>query len=166
LGKRSFQSHSSLLACRRFKAACLAIVLITLGACARKDDSENAWLEYIRLANDKVKVGDYLAAEDLYLKAKEQCQNNFGDNDARTGTCLGYLAELYLGEQEYVKAAVTYKSLIAIERRCAPNSAELERDVKEYEFVQEKLKEYGLQENKKPNGKTEKRVSKAGQVRH
>jgi hypothetical protein len=155
------QINPSVHLCCQIKAVCLTIVLIMLGGCAQYDASDKAWLEDIRLANERVKAGDYLAAEDLYLKAKEECQNNFGDNDARTGTCLGYLAELYLGEQEYVKAAVTYRSLIAIERRCAPNSAELERDVKEYEFVQEKLKEYGLQESQKQPGKTEKHEAKA-----
>lgn len=160
MGIRKSQTNSSLLGCRWFKAACLTIALVTLGACAKKDANEEVWLEYIRLANDRAKAGDYLAAEDLYLKAKEHCATNFGDSDARTGTCLGYLAELYLGEQEYVKAAVTYKSLIAIERRYAPNSAELERDIKEYEFVQEKLKEYGLQESQKKMGNPEKQVLK------
>ena len=159
MGTRTSQTNPSVHLCRQI---CLAIVLVALTACAKQDASENEWLEDVRLANERVKAGDYLAAEDLYLKAKEKCQNNFGDNDARTGTCLGYLAELYLGEQEYVKAAVTYKNLIAIERRCAPNSAELERDVKEYEFVQEKLKEYGLQESQDQARKTDKHVSKPG----
>jgi tetratricopeptide (TPR) repeat protein len=120
---------------------CLASVLITLGACG-KNSSDDVWLKYVGQA--KAKAGNYLAAEALYIKAKDRCETIFGKNDARTGTCLGYLAELYRGEQEYVKAAIVYRRLIEIEERCAPNSAELEEDLKEYQDVLAKLKEYGL----------------------
>jgi tetratricopeptide (TPR) repeat protein len=123
----------------------LAVIAAVIISCF-KNSGQDTWLEDIRLANDKLKAGNYLAAEELYSKARKQCEDRFGANDARTGTCLGYLAELYRGEQEYVKAAATYKTLIAIEQRCAPNSAELERDINEYQSVLAKVKEYGLED--------------------
>jgi Tetratricopeptide repeat len=141
------------------QAVLLVVVALTLGTCMRRSD-QDAWLESIRVANDKVKTGNYLEAEDLYLKAKEQCEANFGKQDARTGTCLGYLSELYLGEQEYVKAAITYRSLIEIEKQCAPNSAELERDIREYQFVLAKLKEYGLEETLEQSRANENKILK------
>jgi hypothetical protein len=153
------KANHALKHCPYAKVLLFTFITVLLGACMRRSD-QDGWLENIRLANDKVKVGDYLTAEDLYLKAKEQCEANFGKNDARTGTCLGYLAELYLGEQEYVKAAITYRSLIEIEQQCAPSSAELERDIKEYQFVLSKLRQYGLEETLERSRTEAEKISK------
>ena len=116
-----------------------------LFGCGEDRSKQNAWLESVQIANEKLKARDYLAAEEFYLKAKEQCESNFGKTDARTGTCLGYLAELYRAEQEYAKAAVTYKALIVIQQQCAPHSTELEQTIKAYKQVLSKVKEYGLE---------------------
>lgn len=131
---------------RRLRCLVASCLLVSaLVGCGPDKAKQNAWLDSIQIANEKLKARDYLAAEEFYLKAKDQCETNFGKTDARTATCLGYLAELYRAEQEYAKAAVTYKNLIKIQQHCAPNSAELERTIKVYKQVLTKVKEYGLE---------------------
>jgi len=119
------------------------VLVLTISACHHV--SQDDWLDFIKLANNQFKAKHYLAAEKLYVKAKTLCEMRFGHDDARTATCLAYLAELYRCEQEYVQAALTYERLIAIEEQCNPNSVDLERFKKEYKQVLAKVKDYGLE---------------------
>lgn len=109
----------------------------------------------VTAGNDAMKAGDYATAEKNFTSAEKQCAKEFGKEDARRATCLGYLAEMYRAQQEYRKAALVYKELIEINEKTAPKSQELANFRAQYAEIQHKIKEYGLDKENHAPGSTD-----------
>jgi tetratricopeptide (TPR) repeat protein len=126
----------------------ICFTLCGAGACQPLDmnggGSPKKWTEFIDLANTAKKAGDYAGAEDAYTKAEKLCAKQFGKDDGRRATCLGYLAEMYRDQQEYRKAALVYKELIEIHEKIDPKSMDLVNFRAQYAEIQRKIKDYGL----------------------
>jgi|688.fasta_scaffold270027_2 tetratricopeptide (TPR) repeat protein len=118
--------------------------------------------QFLAKGNTAKAAGDYAGAEDAYTKAEKLCAKEYGKDDARRATCLGYLAMMYKDQQEYRKAALVYKELIEIHEKIDPKSQELAQFKSQYSEIQHKIKEYGL--DKDPNAPvTTKPATKAGE---
>jgi hypothetical protein len=127
---------------RQSLLATLAILVCSLSSCGTTE--KRSWSTCIEEANQRIKAKQAVRAEALYLEAEDLCEKSYGKEDVRTGTCLAYLAELYRGEQEYIKAARIYRRLIAVEEKIHGSSADLERWRDEYAHIRQKMRKYGI----------------------
>ncbi len=84
--------------------------------------------------------------EELYNQSLEIADKKFGPESPQTAISLGYLAAMYKNRQDWRLAGKTYKRLIEIKDKIDPDSMETKQFKSDYEVVQEKLKEYGLDE--------------------
>ncbi|MBS1953084.1 MAG: tetratricopeptide repeat protein [Cyanobacteria bacterium SZAS-4] len=149
-GKQNVQRHSQVWF---FLFLTICFTLCGAGACQPLDmnggGDAKKWDKMLEAGNTSMKAGDYAAAEDSFVKAEKLCAKEFGKDDARRATCLGYLAEMYRAQQEYRKAALVYKELIEIHEKIDPKSSELANFRSQYAEIQRKIKDYGL--DKDPN---------------
>lgn len=131
----------------------ICFTLCGAGACQPLDMGGGGELkrfdQYLAKGNTAKAAGDYAGAEEAYTKAEKLCAKEYGKDDARRATCLGYLAMMYKDQQEYRKAALVYKELIEIHEKIDPKSSELATFKSQYSEIQRKIKEYGL--DKDPN---------------
>ena len=114
-------------------------------ACLGIGDPPKTWTGMITKGNEALKGGDNATAETDFKEAEQMCEKQFGKYDGRRATCLAYLAEMYRDEQEYRKAALAYKELIAVKEKADPNGQDLATFREQYSEIQGKLKEYGIQ---------------------
>ena len=160
-GKQNVHQHSQVWF---FLFLTICFTLCGAGACQPLDmnggGGSKKWTEFIEAANASKKAGDYAAAEDAYEKAEKLCAKQFGKDDARRATCLGYLAEMYRDQQEYRKAALVYKQLIEVHEKIDPKSPDLANFRAQYAEIQRKIKDYGLDAD--PNA-PKKPAAKAGE---
>ncbi|MEZ4536835.1 MAG: tetratricopeptide repeat protein [Cyanobacteriota/Melainabacteria group bacterium] len=77
-------------------------------------DSKKTWEDLVAEGQAALSAGKIPAAEAAFSEAVEKCSEKFGEDDARTGTCVGYLAELYRNQQEWLKAGKAYKRWMSI----------------------------------------------------
>lgn len=106
-----------------------------------------------KILKDKGKVDD---AEAMYKEAAEKCAKAYGENDGRTATCVGYLAELYFDKQDWRVAYETYKRWIKILQEIDPTGDTLKHAKDNYKKIKEKLKQYGLADEIKREQKEKK----------
>lgn len=95
-------------------------------------------------------------AEAMYKEAAEKCVKAYGENDGRTATCVGYLAELYFEKQDWRVAYETYKRWIKILQEIEPAGDTLKHAKDNYKKIKEKLKQYGLADEIKREQKEKK----------
>ncbi|CAN5577841.1 hypothetical protein BH10CYA1_BH10CYA1_22260 [soil metagenome] len=150
-GKQYVHQHSQVWF---FLFLTICFTLCGAGACQPLDmngggGGPKKWDQFLEAGNVSMKAGDYVAAEASFEKAEKLCAKEFGKDDARRATCLGYLAEMYRAQQEYRKAALVYKELIEIHEKINPKSTELANFRAQYTEIQRKIKDYGL--DKDPN---------------
>ncbi len=154
-GKQNVHQHSQVWF---FLFLTICFTLCGAGACQPLDmaggGSPKKWDQFLEAGNVSMKAGDYPAAEANFEKAEKLCAKEFGKDDARRATCLGYLAEMYRAQQEYRKAALVYKELIEIHEKIDPKSSELANFRAQYAEIQRKIKDYGL--DKDPNAPAKK----------
>lgn len=165
-GKQNVHQHSQVWF---FLFLTICFTLCGAGACQPLDmnggGSPKKWDQFLEAGNTSMKAGDYAAAEESFEKAEKLCAKEFGKDDARRATCLGYLAEMYRAQQEYRKAALVYKELIEIHEKINPKSNELANFRAQYAEIQRKIKDYGLDKDPnapatKPSAKPEKETGK------
>jgi tetratricopeptide (TPR) repeat protein len=134
--------------CSLFAFLTICFTLCGAGACQPLDmngsSNPKKWSDLVNAGNNAIKAGDYAAAETAFDSAQKACAKEFGKDDPRRATCLGYLAEMYRNEQEYRKAALIYKELIEIDEKTNPKSADLVTFRAQYAEIQQKIKEYNL----------------------
>ncbi len=117
----------------------------------KNDKSWEVLLEEGRTARNK---GNMAAAEAAFQQAADKCAEKFGENDGRTGTCVGYLAELYRNQQEWLKARKAYRRWLSIMDKNDPTGEPIKVISKGYKEIRRKIKKYGLdvEENKPEDG--------------
>jgi len=144
-GKQNVHQHSQVWF---FLFLTICFTLCGAGACQPLDlnggGTPKKWDQFLEAGNTAKKSGDYAGAEDSYVKAEKLCAKEFGKDDGRRATCLGYLAQMYREQQEYRKAALVYKQLIDIHEKLDPKSQELKNFRDQYAEIQRKIKDYGL----------------------
>lgn len=89
-------------------------------------------------------AGNTPEAEKLYNEAIEVCKKKYGENDARTGTCVGYLAELYMAKQDWKLAYTNYKRWQTIMQEVDPGGEQIKNIQADLKKIKEKLIQYGL----------------------
>ncbi|MDZ4832220.1 MAG: tetratricopeptide repeat protein [Candidatus Melainabacteria bacterium] len=89
-------------------------------------------------------AGNTAEAEKLYNQAIEICTKKFGENAAQTGTCVGYLAELYMAKQDWKLAYTNYKRWQAIMQEVDPGGEQLKIIQQDLRKIKEKLIQYNL----------------------
>lgn len=114
------------------------------------------WESLVANAKISKEKGKIDLAEAQYKEAAEKCVKNYGENDGRTATCIGYLAELYFDKQDWRVAYETYKRWIKILQEIEPNGETLKHAKDNYKKIKEKLKQYGLADEIKREQKEKK----------
>jgi hypothetical protein len=89
-------------------------------------------------------AGNIADAEKLYNEAIEICVKKYGENAAQTGTCVGYLAELYMAKQDWKLAYTNYKRWQAIMQEVDPGGEQLKIIQQNLKKVKEKMIQYNL----------------------
>lgn len=89
-------------------------------------------------------AGNTAEAEKLYNQAIDICKKKFGENAAQTGTCVGYLAELYMAKQDWRLAYTNYKRWQAIMQEVDPGGEQLKIIQQDLRKIKEKLIQYNL----------------------
>lgn len=151
----------------------MAIVLATSLMCSGCKDiapftgfgkgGEAKWEDLVKEATDTlakpIKPDKYVATaqycEGLYNKALEIAEKKYGPESPQVAICLGYLAAMYKARQDWRLAGQTYKRLVEIKDKIDPDSSETKQFKSDYSLVQDKLKEYGLDDeslSKKSDG--------------
>jgi tetratricopeptide (TPR) repeat protein len=158
-GKQNVHQHSQVWF---FLFLTICFTLCGAGACQPLDmnggGGKKNWTALVEAGNTAVKAGDYATAEESYISAEKACAKEFGKDDGRRATCLGYLAQMYRNQQEYRKAALVYKELIEVHEKIDPKSADLVAYKAQYAEIQKKIKDYGLDAD--PNAPKKKPVAK------
>lgn len=114
----------------------------------KNDKSWEVLLEEGRTAKSK---GNMAAAEAAFQQAADKCAEKFGEDDGRTGTCVGYLAELYRNQQEWLKARKAYRRWLTIMDKNDPTGEQMKVIRKGYKEIKRKIRKYGLDvDEKKP----------------
>ena len=81
-----------------------------------------AWDNAITEAASAYGAQQYGVAEIRFIEAKKAAES-FGPTDARLGTTLNYLAELYVREARYAEAEPLFKQALEIWNQAAPSAA-------------------------------------------
>lgn len=124
---------------------------------------EAKWEDLVKEATDTlarpIKPDKYVSTaqhcEELYTKALEITEKKYGPESPQAAICLGYLAAMYKARQDWRLAGQTYKRLIEIKEKIDPDGAETKQFKADYSVVQDKLKEYGLDEESLSKKKSE-----------
>jgi|AGTN01.1.fsa_nt_gi hypothetical protein len=114
------------------------------------------WEVLVANAKSMKEKGKPDQAEAMYKEAAEKCVKAYGENDGRTATCVGYLAELYFEKQDWRVAYETYKRWIKILQEIEPAGDTLKHAKDNYKKIKEKLKQYGLADEIKREQKEKK----------
>jgi len=120
----------------------LSFTLCGAAACLGIEGGPKTWTQNVTIGNDAMKAGDYVAAEKAYQEAINECEKKYGEMDGRTGTCIGYLGQLYVAQQEWLKAEKIYKRLLVNKEKTEPANLPVYKE--QYATIQQKIKEYGL----------------------
>ncbi len=88
---------------------------------------------------------DFEKAEKSFQIAIKAAEAKYGANAGQTATCMTELAEMYLAQAEYRKAALIFKELVPIYDKIAPDSPDDKRVRDEYIKVKKKIKKYKLE---------------------
>ena len=104
-----------------------------------------SWDVSLSEGRQAVKAGDAATAEKCFEAAIKSAKAKFGDNHGETATCMPDLAEMYMAQGEYRKAAVVFKDLLPIYAKIEPGSPDDLRIQEEYKQVKHKIKKYRME---------------------
>ncbi len=115
---------------------------LVLGACG--GEQKQSYIGWIQMANDQKKNNDYVGAVDSYSKAVSEAEKKYGAESGQVATALGYLGQIYRAQGEWRLAYMTYKRLVPIKEKMEPNTRETKDLKSDFEFVKQKIIEYGI----------------------
>lgn len=130
---------SLLLASTFLVSACGDVKPLSFGMSA-----DLSWEQLVTEGQNAYRAGKIDVAEKKYVEAVQKCEEKFGEDDARTGNCVGYLAELYKYKQDWLKAEKEYKKWLTIMDKHDSTGEQVKVIRKGYSEVKEKIKKYGL----------------------
>ncbi len=103
-----------------------------------------SWEECVAQAQVNQNAGRYAAAEQLYTKAIEFAKDKYGENDARTGTCIGYLAGMTMAKQDWKVAYSHYKRWKSVMQEVDPHGEQMKVIDNDLKKIKQKLMQYNL----------------------
>ena len=124
-----------------FNSACGKVKPLSLSSLVEEDKT---WEQLVTEGQTARNSGKMDVAETSFKEAITICEEKFGVEDARTGTCVGYLAELYKSQQEYLKAEREYKRWLSIMDKHDSTGEQVKAIRRGYRQVKKKIKKYGL----------------------
>jgi tetratricopeptide (TPR) repeat protein len=98
--------------CRFLFLSAVSGVLV-LAPFAGAQSASEAWKNLIVQASYSADAKDYAKAEQIYLQALHEAEH-FGANDARAGTTLNDLGQIYRKEKKYAEAESAYQRALSI----------------------------------------------------
>jgi len=132
----------------------LLIIAVALTSCGNVDKPDFGSLmggggpkkfeNVVAQAKSAKDAGNIAEAEKLYNEAIEVAKGKFGENAAQTGTCVGYLAELYMQKQDWKLAYTNYKRWQAIMQEVDPGGEQIKIIQSDLKKIKEKLIQYNL----------------------
>lgn len=163
--RNSFTNLRDLLMVKKRTApitfALVVALSLALGACGGMGgDTKADWMALLSQGNEAKAKQDYTAASDHYAKALEAAEKKYGKESGQAATCLGYSAEVYRSLGEWRLAYFAYKRLIPIREKLDPGSRELKDLNKEYAYVKQKIKDYGIKTDDELDKETQKAAVK------
>jgi len=137
---------SSLQKIKRNRPLAFAFVValsLTLGACTMMKSEPN-YMNSIAMAHDYKKNNDYVNALLMYSQAVTEAEKKFGPDSGQVAMALGYQGQIYRAQGEWRLAYMTYKRLVPLMDKFAPDTRETKDLKKDFEFVKSKIIEYGI----------------------
>ncbi|MBX9667065.1 MAG: hypothetical protein K2X93_05565 [Candidatus Obscuribacterales bacterium] len=134
------------------KSVSLVIVSVLLVSCEVKKlelpgiggGGPSTWEDCVSQAQAKQNVGAYADAEVLYTRAIDLAKAKFGENDARTGTCIGYLAGMSMAKQDWKVAYTHYKRWKSVMQQVDPQGEQMKVIDNDLKKIKQKLMQYNL----------------------
>ncbi|MBZ0184639.1 MAG: tetratricopeptide repeat protein [Candidatus Obscuribacterales bacterium] len=122
-----------------FLSACGDVESIHSGMLGKR-----SWVDLVADAQKAQSAGNLPEAEKLFQEALAKAEAKHGMDAPETGTCVGYLAELYRYQQEYLKADKEYKRWLKIMENYDSTGEQIKNIRKNYKEVRKKIKQYNL----------------------
>jgi|GEM_PF-1455448 len=129
-------------------------ICLSLSACGDVSPMEfnladkRTWVDLVADAQKAQGRGNLPEAEKLFQEALQKAEAKYGEDAIETGTCVGYLAELYRYQQEYLKADKEYKRWLTIMQKHDSTGEQVKNIRKNYKEVRKKIRQYGLMDDK------------------
>jgi tetratricopeptide (TPR) repeat protein len=90
-----------------------AVCVLALASFASAQSADDAWKDLIVKASYSAEANDYAKAEQTYLQALHEAER-FGAEDARVGTTLNDLGQVYRKEKKFAEAESAYQRAAAL----------------------------------------------------
>jgi len=127
----------------------VSVLLTSCGEVGKPDfsfggGSSKKWETLVTEAQAMQDKGKSAEAEKLYQEAIEVCSKKFGEKAAQTGTCVGYLAGLYMAKQDWKLAYQEYKHWKSIMQEVEPEGEQMKQIDANLKKIKEKMIQYNL----------------------
>jgi tetratricopeptide (TPR) repeat protein len=91
----------------------VAVCVLVLARFSNAQSADNTWKDLIVKASYSAEANDYAKAEQTYLQALHEAER-FGADDARVGTTLNDLGQIYRKEKKFAEAESAYRRASSI----------------------------------------------------
>ncbi len=144
---RNLTGYMNIQSCSTLSKLLTTVVIgtIALATASCSSIGGKSWSESLTDGRQAIKSQDYAKAETSLQAAIDQSKMKFGQNAGQTATCMTELAEMYMAQQEYRKAAKVFKELVPVYEKLEPGSQDALRVEAEYQDVKKKIKKYQLE---------------------
>lgn len=116
------------------------------------------WETVVTEAQDMQAKGKAEEAEKLYKEAIDVCSKKYGEKAAQTGTCVGYLAGMYMAKQDWKLAYNEYKRWKAIMQEVEPDGEQMKIIDADLKKIKAKMIQYNLVPDEVLKKRAEKRA--------
>jgi len=142
----------------------LSFLLTSCGEVGKADFSmmgggSKKWETLVKDAQDAQAKGKIDEAEKLYKEAIDVCSKKYGEKAAQTGTCVGYLAGMYMARQDWKVAYNEYKQWKAIMQEVEPDGEQMKIIDQDLKKIKAKMIQYNLVPDEVLKKRAEKRAA-------
>jgi len=142
----------------------LSVLLTSCGEVGKPDfammgGSSKKWETLVKDAQDAQAKGKIDEAETLYKEAIDVCSKKYGEKAAQTGTCVGYLAGMYMARQDWKVAYNEYKQWKAIMQEVEPDGEQMKIIDQDLKKIKAKMIQYNLVPDEVLKKRAEKRAA-------
>lgn len=143
----------------------LSVLLTSCGEVGKPDfsvmggGSSKKWEAILKEAQDAQAKGNGADAEKLYKEAIDACTKKYGEKAGETGTCVGYLAAMYMEKQDWKLAYNEYKHWKAIMQEVEPDGETMKVIDENLKKIKAKMIQYNLVPDEVLKKRAEKRAA-------
>ncbi|MBX3077189.1 tetratricopeptide repeat protein [Candidatus Obscuribacterales bacterium] len=142
----------------------LSVLLTSCGEVGKPDfammgGGSKKWETLVKDAQDAQAKGKIDEAEKLYKEAIDVCSKKYGEKAAQTGTCVGYLAGMYMARQDWKVAYNEYKQWKAIMQEVEPDGEQMKIIDQDLKKIKAKMIQYNLVPDEVLKKRAEKRAA-------